>query len=401
MVTWNPYTPGYFDDPYPHLAACRSTNPVQKGIHKEWILLRHKHVRHVLKSDEFDASNLSGYFASKEKMIFGESACPFLARGTRRWIMYLNGAEHIVTSDLADAALRKIDFPALIEEAIDACLPEFKNAAGFNLVDLAAMIPFYLSKKMTGFDESVSYEKLRDFSFRLAVSQDMFLTKDDYRRVNEEFEWAFREFKTMLAPGGNRPQETLAAILPGLNIGSTHPHSEDDMFSLVSILFMASFETTKDALSTILTELIKRPGLMQYVVDADERQIKVLTEELLRIACPLQYTVRVCKEDMELDGQLFTAGTKLYLGLASANRDEEVFENPNEIIPDRKENPQLAFGGGVHACLGARIARQEIRTWLKPLCLFLINYRIPDNETPQWQKTIFMRGLRQLNLVRK
>ncbi len=401
MVTWNPYTPGYFDDPYPHLKECRETNPVQKGIHGEWILLRHKHVRQVLKSDQFDASNLSNYFASKEKIIFDQNACPFLARGTRQWIMYLNGAEHITTSNLAGLALRRIDFTALIEEAIAVCLPGFRNIASFNLVDLASVIPFYLSKKMVGFGEHVTYEKLRNFSYKLAVSQDLFLSKKDYREVNAEFEWGFGEFEKMLAPGAARQDQTLAALLPEIDRPSASPLAADDMHSLLSMLFMASFETTKDALSIILTELIKRPSLMEYVIGADERQIKVLTEELLRVACPLQYTVRVCREDLELDGTFLPAGTKLFLGLASANRDEEVFEQPDEILPGRGDNPQVAFGGGVHACLGARIARLEVRTWLKPLCRFLVDYQVASNEKPQWQRTIFMRGLRQLTIVRK
>jgi cytochrome P450 len=304
MVTWNPFTPGYFDNPYPHLKECRETNPVQQGVHKEWILLKHRHVRHVLKSEQFDASDLSSYFASKEKIIFDRHSCPFLAKGTRRWMMYLNGAEHSATSALADIALRKIDFTALIEEAVAVCLPDFENTHSFNLVELAAAIPFYLSKKMTGFDDSVTPEQLRNFSFKLAVSQDLFLSKKDYREVNAEFEWGFREFKKMLSPGYRTQQETLAALLPELNQSSESPLSADDQYSLMSILFMASFETTKDSLSTILTELIKRPRLMEYVLAADERQIKVLTEELLRIASPLQYTIRVCREDFEMEGRL-------------------------------------------------------------------------------------------------
>jgi cytochrome P450 len=401
MVIWNPFTPGYFDNPYPHLAECRQTNAVQKGIHREWILFKHKHVRQFLKSNLFHASDLSSYFKSKEPVIFGQNGCPFLAKGTRRWIMYLNDSEHTATSALADAALRTINITSLIEESIDVSLRQFEKVPSLNLADLASAIPFYFSKKMTGFDESVSFERLYEFSHQLAVSQDLFLTKDDYRKVNAEFEWAFAEFEKMLYLDNNNQKGTLVAVLPGLNDNSASPLSKEEMYSLMSILFMASFETTKDSLGIILYELIKNPLLLEYVLAADEKQIKVLTEELLRIASPLQYTVRVCREDIEFEENFFPAGTRIFLCLASANRDEEVFENPDEIIPDRQDNPHLSFGGGVHACLGARIAREEIRTWLKPLCRFLTNYKMAENEVPQWQRTIFMRGLKQYNIARK
>ncbi|HYC39481.1 MAG TPA: cytochrome P450 [Chitinophagaceae bacterium] len=394
-VTWNPFTPGYFDNPYEHLRLCRLSQPVQKGIHREWMLFRHAHIRQILKSNGFDASNLSRYFSSKEKLILGTTGCPFLARGTQRWPMYLNGIEHALTVELADNLLRQVPFTGLILEAVDFEVPRYASRRSFDLAELATAIPYYVAKKMAGFEDP-GFDRLRTFSHRLAVSQDLYLTKQDYRDVNSEFEWAFAEFKRLISLNGSRTKNSLVALMPDLNQSVTSPLSEDEIYSLLCILFMASFETTKDALGTMLLELLREPQLMELVLASDEKEIKLVTEELLRIAAPLQYTVRICKHDTQIEDYFFPAGTRLFLALASANRDEEVFPEPDRIMPHRRENPHLSFGGGVHTCLGARIARQEIRTWLKPLCKLLINYRISDGETPVWQRTIFMRGLKQL-----
>lgn len=400
MATWNPFTPGYFENPYLHLGNCRKNNPVQKGVHGEWIFFKHKHAKEILKSNLFNASDLSSYLASKENLILGDSACPFLAKGTRKWMMYLNGAEHAETAAIADALLRKMPFTELIELAITKALPQFQNTSSFDLADLAAQIPYFVSSKMLGYNEAANFERLCYFSHQLAVSQDMYLSKNDYRKVNAEFEWAFSEFGTMLSAKRTDGEATLIGLAKDLKANTGNQLSEEELYSLLCILFMASFETTKDTLGAILFELLKKRELLTYIISANQKEINVLTEELLRMAAPLQYTVRVCKEKTEIDGYSFPKGTKLYISLASANRDEDIFDNPDEVDINRADNPHLSFGGGTHSCLGARIARQEIRTWLKPLSHFLLNYRLDEKEKPQWQRTIFMRGLKHLKLTR-
>ncbi len=401
MALWNPYTPGYFTNPYEHLAHCRTAEPMQIGIHKEWVLFRYKDVKEVLRSPAFGVSKLSEYFMQKEPVILEKGSCPFLAKGTKAWIMYLDGQHHTRIRSLADVAIRQFNFTPAIERAVTACFDKNKNVAVLDVVDIATQIPMHIVEELMGVSGMCSYEQIKRFSHLLAVSQDLFVSKTTYREVNSEFEWAFSFFGELYKHAGTNAEPHLLNFLRSVNNGEGFRLSDDEMISLITVIFMAALETTKDTMSVILHEVLKDVSLAAYIEQATETQVNILAEELLRFASPLQYTVRVAHQDVEINGALFPKGSRLFLCLASANRDPEVFEEPDKIIPNRKYNPHLSFGSGTHSCLGARIARNEIRSWLKPVTEQLMRYQLASNEEPVWQRTIFMRGLKSLKIEQK
>jgi cytochrome P450 len=137
--------------------------------------------------------------------------------------------------------------------------------------------------------------------------------------------------------------------------------------------------------------------LIDFIETADASQITVLVEELLRFASPLQYTIRTNNSELTIGDLHIPANTKLYLCLASANRDPEKFENPDLIDPIRKNNTHLSFGAGTHFCAGAPLARQELKYCLKPMLEFLKNYKI-DTNSLIWSKQIFMRTLKNVTV---
>lgn len=396
MTQWNPYTPGYFQHPYNHLADCRISAPVQQGIHKGWMLFNYKDVKEVLRSPVFGVTVLNDFFLEKEPLILEKGVCPFLAKGTRKWIMYLNGSEHVQARTLTDAALRQFNFNPVIEQAVEHCFYKNRNEKVLDVVDIATQIPMYIVEEMLGMRGICSYEQLKRFSHLLAISQDLFISKNVYREINEEFTWAFTFFRELYKNAQHGINKNIINSFNTINGNETYRLSEDEMISIITMLFMAALETTKDTMSVLLYEVLKNPDLSRFILAANETEINTLSEELLRYASPLQYTVRVAHEDVSINGHEFTKGTKLFLCLASANRDPEVFPDAERIVPVRKNNPHLAFGSGAHSCLGARVARNEIRSWLKPVTRHLQNFKLTDDAAPVWQKTIFMRGLKSL-----
>jgi hypothetical protein len=339
MIEWNPYTKGYFQDPYTHLSACREESPIQLGVHKEWMLFKYKDVKEILRSKDFTITSLSEYFKARESSILEKEECPFLAKGTKKWLMYLEEKEHEQTRLLIDLALRRFNFTPIIEQAVDYCFTLNKNKSNIDIIDIATQIPLYIVEDFFGIRGQCELEKLKQFSHLLAVSQDLYISKPVYREINHAFSWAFQYFGELYKLSGGINNDNLLEILKSINLEMDFNLTDDEMISVITVVFMAALETTKDTMGVILYEMLRNPELSQFIVHSNETDLNILSEELLRFVSPLQYTVRVSKVDYKLNDFIFPKGAKLYLALASANRDPEVFKDPNQIVLKRSYNP--------------------------------------------------------------
>ncbi|WP_442931625.1 cytochrome P450 [Mycobacterium sp. 050128] len=145
------------------------------------------------------------------------------------------------------------------------------------------------------------------------------------------------------------------------------PENELEFFFFV--LAFAGSDTTKNALAMGLQAFVANPEQIERY-RADEAVRPGAVEEVLRWASPVAYWTRTAKVDVEMDGQHIPAGERVVSMLRSANRDEEVFESPFTFDIGRQPNPHVAFGGGgPHHCLGAMLARAELRAVLDELLL--------------------------------
>ncbi len=145
------------------------------------------------------------------------------------------------------------------------------------------------------------------------------------------------------------------------------PSNELEIFFFV--LALAGSDTTKNALAAGLQAFVANPGEIQRY-RADEAIRPSAVEEVLRWSTPVAFWTRSTKVDVEMDGVTIPKGDRVVSMLRSANRDEEVFDNPFTFDIGRTENPHVAFGGGgPHHCLGAMLARAEIRAVLDELLL--------------------------------
>ncbi len=129
-------------------------------------------------------------------------------------------------------------------------------------------------------------------------------------------------------------------------------------------LTVAGNETTRGLISSGMYELIQRPELYQQL-QANPDQLPLAVEEMLRWTCPLHYFRRTATCDTEIRGQAIKEGDKVVMLYSSANFDEEVFENPMDFNIARTPNPHMAFGHGIHLCLGANLARMEARIFFE------------------------------------
>jgi cytochrome P450 len=156
--------------------------------------------------------------------------------------------------------------------------------------------------------------------------------------------------------------------------------SELDQFFL--ILAIAGSETTRSAISAGLVALLDRPDQLARL-RSDPDVLNTAVEEILRWSSPVACFARTATTDVEVDGQQIRAGDRVSMWFPAANRDERAFERPDEFDIARDPNPHVSFGGGgAHFCLGAHLARSEIRTMFTELLR-----RFPDVEItgpPSW-----------------
>jgi cytochrome P450 len=143
-----------------------------------------------------------------------------------------------------------------------------------------------------------------------------------------------------------------------------HQVSEAEFASLFVQLTVAGNETTRGLISSGMHELLRRPDLYRQL-EQDPEQLPLAIEEMLRWTCPLHYFRRTATCDTRIRDQVIKAGDRVVMLYSSANFDEEVFVDPMTFNIERSPNPHMAFGHGIHLCLGANLARMEARIFFE------------------------------------
>jgi cholest-4-en-3-one 26-monooxygenase len=161
------------------------------------------------------------------------------------------------------------------------------------------------------------------------------------------------------------PQDDLVSLLLGADFEG-QPLSDAVLLAYAELLVEAGNETTRNAISGGLLALAERPGEWEKL-RANPDIVPNAVEEILRWVSPISHFTRIATEDAEVRGMTIPAGEQVALYFASANRDEDVFDDPFAFRIDRKPNPQLAFGFGEHFCMGAQLARVEIEVMYRHL----------------------------------
>jgi cholest-4-en-3-one 26-monooxygenase len=175
-----------------------------------------------------------------------------------------------------------------------------------------------------------------------------------------------------------------------------HQLSEMEFASLFIQLTVAGNETTRGLISSGMHELLARPALYQQL-QAHPEQLPLAIEEMLRWTCPLHYFRRTATCDTEIRGQKIRAGDRVVMLYSSANFDEEVFVDPMNFDITRSHNPHMAFGHGIHLCLGANLARMEARAFFEEF--FKHFARIESSAQPVYIRSNSIHGFKDMPVL--
>jgi cytochrome P450 PksS len=173
--------------------------------------------------------------------------------------------------------------------------------------------------------------------------------------------------------------------------------NEDELLAMVFLLLIAGHETTVNLIGNGTLALLENPNQMRKLRD-EPSLIKPAVEELLRYTSPVLMTAeRYARESAMIHGVMIPQGEMMLGVLGSANRDETVFDNPNELQITREPNRHLSFGQGIHFCLGAPLARMEAQIAFTTLLRRLPELRLKNPPLSlRWRPSIFLRGLAAL-----
>lgn len=195
------------------------------------------------------------------------------------------------------------------------------------------------------------------------------------------------------------PRDDLLSDLVNAQVDGERPLDDAELLSILQQLMVAGNETTTSALAGGLVQLIRHPDQAEKV-RANPALIRNMVEEVLRTESPTAGLWRVVRHDTELGGVPLKAGSMLMLRFAAANRDPERFENPDMFDVERKNaNSHLAFGRGIHMCVGNMLSRKEMAVAFDELLKRLDRLAIPDEAALIYPPNRLLRGLSALPIT--
>jgi cytochrome P450 len=258
--------------------------------------------------------------------------------------------------------------------------------------EVAVNYPLYVIMSMLGLPES-------DFPRMLHYTQELFGNDDaEFQRGTSKEEQMsvllemFQYFNELTASRRASPTEDLASAIANAQING-EPLSDIDTVSYYLIIATAGHDTTSAVISGGLQALVENPDQRERL-RAKMDLMPLAAEEMIRWVTPVKEFMRTAQQDTTVRGVPIAAGDSVLLSYASANRDEEVFDDPFRFDVGRDPNKHNAFGYGVHFCLGAALARMEVNSFFSELVPRLESIELAGD--PQHIATIFVGGLKHL-----
>jgi cytochrome P450 len=258
--------------------------------------------------------------------------------------------------------------------------------------EVAVNYPLYVIMSLLGIPES-------DFSRMLKLTQELFGSDDsEFRRASSKGDQLpalldmFGYFNGVTASRREQPTEDLASAIANARIDG-EPLSDIETVSYYLIVATAGHDTTSATIAGGLHALVDNPDQRHRLREHPDL-MPLATEEMIRWTTPVKEFMRTAAEDTEVRGVPIAAGESLLLSYVSGNRDEEVFADPFRFDVGRDPNKHLAFGYGVHFCLGAALARMEVSSFFSELVPRLESIELTGD--PEHVATTFVGGLKHL-----
>ncbi len=392
-------TQAAIQDPAPIFAAMLAERPVHYSDSlKGWVAADYDSVKLALTDPRFSVEKMSPF---ADHMAGGAYAGMIekLTRVLGGWMVFKDPPAHtrlrqVLQEPFKPRELEKLR-PDVVSIAADAA-DELSAHAG-EVVDLLAVfanpLPARVIAMLIGVDRDM-VPQLTSWSNDIAKfvfsARD---TPDKYTRAYGalvEIEAFYRE---VIEDHRRRPQQDLLSRMINHDADG-EPLSDEEIVSMMILFLFAGHETTANLIANGLVALINNPGQMRRLAD-DPGLLPGAIEEFLRFQGPVQTVVRIAKEDIDLGGERIRSGERVFALLGASHRDPAKFDNAQAVDIARLQNPHLAFGFGIHMCIGAPLARIEGQEAFRVLLHRFEDFQLAAPEL-SWRDDFVTRGLEKL-----
>jgi len=367
-----------YDDPWETYAWLRRNAPIYRDAKNElWVISRHEDVAHMSRNPDLWCSKHGVRPVSVDMGLISRDE----PEHTRLRRLINRGFTPRMVGRIKDH----------VHELAREIISEVAPTGRCDFVeDLAIHVPLIVIAELMGLDPD-QRRKFYKWSDAM-MAGDGHIDADDPTLI--EAAEAFTEYvvyvQTLIEERKINPKEDLISILLGAyneGVLAGAPEDgrlqDDELLMFLVLLIVAGNETTRNAISGGMLALSRFPDQKEKMLASldDPEAMNIAVEELIRYVTPVISFLRTCTQDLEYQGVKMREGDRVLLLYQSANRDERVFEAPDMLRVDRDPNPHLAFGVGPHFCLGANLARMEVRIVFEELFRRLPDVRVrPDYE---------------------
>jgi cytochrome P450 len=380
-------------DPYPFYASIRDADEaVELFEGSDWGIARYETIRQLLRDPRVSTRT------QRRRNQAGSQE----VRNYRDFILIFSDPPRHTTIRKAFAAHFRPSVVARQRSAISEVVDEHLGRLSLRTnewvaVDMVAefshLVPTFVVARIIGMPEE-DIDLLHEDIVRAArlVEPPYVLSKEDALAINESADKAVRYFEKLLTFRKADPRPDLVselALMPAFD--------EPDMKNIVAVnllfLFLAGFETTSSAIAGSVLALLEHPLQLEVLKSDPDRWLPHGVEELLRYTSPLQMTTRIPREPFDLNDRTYHVNDRCTLFLGGANRDAGIYERPDELDVTREDNRHVAFGGGIHFCLGSHLARLELDLVLRAI---VTRTELRLCGEPRWSSDMAVRHLESL-----
>ena len=394
-VVFNPLLPEFHADPYPFYRRLREEDPVHQSPLGIWVLTRYDDTVMVLRDPRFGREGMAELM---EARLGAGSVRP----ANTRDMLFRDPPDHTRLRALVSRAFTPRVVEAMrphIQEIVDGLLDRVEGARGMDVIEeLAYPLPVTVICEMLGVP-TADQDVFKQWSADIARSLDAAILPAGSEVITrgQEAGDALREyFRSLIAVRRKRPlPDLLSALIAAEEQGDKL--SEPELVATCSLLLIAGHETTVNLIGNGVLALLRHPAELRALAD-DPALIQTGVEELLRFDGPVQRTGRMTMADVEIDGKPIPKGSIVAAVIGAANRDPAHFPDPDRLDVSRRENRHIAFGFGIHFCLGAPLARIEGQVAIGTLLRRMPSLKLVS-DTPEWRESSVLRGLKTLQVT--